>query len=104
MISPPRKFTKSHARAFRGLYAPGFFESTRQYANGTSLHTDTKLVQIAVDQSNMKLLFNAVLNLVLDMVLDSTGEYCLFAQAPLVVVQKLSVSTLPKVVSRPEFA
>ena len=30
--------------------------------------------------------------------------YCGFAEAPLVVTQKLSVSTLPKVESRPEFA
>jgi hypothetical protein len=33
-----------------------------------------------------------------------TTHYCLFAEAPLVVTQKLPVSTLPKVESRPEFA
>ena len=38
--------------------------------------------------------------------ISSAGQnsYCLFASAPLVITQKLPVLTLPKVVSRPEFA
>ena len=58
------------------------------------------------DRRNIKLVY-LLLNLVVRVVSNITAvicTYCPFAEAPLVVTQKLPVSTLPKVESIPEFA